>query len=177
MRCKSSISSNIFFRNMCRNMNRDVNELIVRQSSKATLELREESGDYIEVTPVRCFPWKHSKKYISLRNKDSDEICLIKNLDSVSSSARQAIEQALHELDFVFKITKVISIEIEFEIRSWQVETVQGPYRFQTRLDEWPKYLSDHEILIQDVSNNLFKINNVSTLDQSSQKVLWPYLD
>src|SRR5881394_2049708 len=82
----------------------------------------------------RCFPWTFPERYISLQADDNEEVAFIsdpKDLDAAS--------QALSEAGFVFLIQRVYSVEEDFELRCFKVETPQGPRAFQTALDAWPR--------------------------------------
>lgn len=146
-------------------------------NAKGALEFIRDSGEVVEVAPVRCFPWSRQAEYISLRDKENREISLIKKLDLLSKTSRAAVITVLAELDFVFQVTRVLAIDTEFEIRNWKVETRQGGCQFQTKMDEWPWMLNSNEMLVQDICSNLFKISNIKQLDKTSQELLWPYID
>lgn len=129
------------------------------------------------VKAIRCFPWSHKDRYISLRDDKGGEIALIDDLSNLDQDSRQAIETALSETDFLFHIQRIEAIDTEFEIRNWKVVTQQGAYQFQTKLNEWPHKLKKTGYLIKDVAGNLFCIENIQSLDKASQKLLWAYLD
>jgi len=150
--------------------------LTLQYTDAGALEIQNAEQKFIAVTPIRCFPWKHPRAYISLQTSDKEELFLIDNLDSVPAESKLAIEKALRELDFSFVITKINSIILEFEIRRWSVETLQGHYEFQTKLEDWPQQINDDELLIRDISGNFLIVRDLTNLDEQSQKLLWPYL-
>ena len=74
-------------------------------------------------------------------------------------------------------MTRVLEIEEEVEIRRWQVETAQGPRRFVTRLDDWPRALPGGGLLIRDVAGDLYHLADPARMDQESRELLWAFVD
>jgi len=134
----------------------------------------DERGVALRIAP--CFPWSRAGRYISVRTSGDKEIALIGNLSELAKDTRRLVEQALAEIGFVLEITRVKSIETEIEVRNWVVETRQGPFTFQTKLDEWPDPLDDGNLVLRDVAGNLFLIPDPTTLDAQSRKLLWPFV-
>ena len=65
----------------------------------------------------------------------------------------------------------------EVEIRTWKVETRQGPRSFQTRLDDWPTEVPGGGIVIRDVSGDLYLVADPNGLDEGSRERLWAFVD
>ncbi len=131
-------------------------------------------------TPVHvrpCFPWSEPSKYLSLRDDEDDEIVLVRDPSELDAASRQALEGALVETGFLFRLTHVLEIEEEVELRRWHVRTEQGDRTFQTRLDEWPRRLPDDGLLIRDVNGDLYHLAEPGTLDAHSRSVLWAFVD
>jgi len=149
----------------------------ISQTADGGLNISINQQHPVNVIPSRCFPWSKNNQYISLRTFQGEEITLIKNLSLLDDESRMAIESALSEFAFIMEIEKIITIETEFEIRNWQVITRQGPYNFQTKLDEWPQKMNTNGLFIRDVAGNLFQIDNIASLDASSRQKIWPYVD
>jgi hypothetical protein len=63
------------------------------------------------------------------------------------------------------------------EIRSWKVETRQGPRSFQTRLDDWPMDVPGGGIVIRDVAGDLYHVAEPEKLDRRSRTWLWAFVD
>lgn len=125
----------------------------------------------------RCFPWTEPSRYISLRDDQDNELALVKCLTRLDRDSRAVMEEALAEAGFVLEIIRLESLERDFEIRSWTVETRQGPRTFQTKLDDWPRALPNGGLLIRDVAGDLFYIPNPGALDFKSQRLLWAFVD
>lgn len=131
-------------------------------------------------TPVsvhRCFPWSEPLRFISLQDDGGREVALIQHPAELDGTSHDALVQALTEASFVFRITRLVHVEDEIEIRDWQVETGQGPRRFQTRRDDWPQELPGGGLLIRDVAGDLYHIPDPARLDARSRRLLWTFAD
>lgn len=135
------------------------------------------NGSDVTVQVQRCFPWSEPGKFISLRDEDGNEIALIEDMHALDSISFKAVEKALSTAGFVMEIRKVLSLEDDFEIRSWEVLTIQGRRKLQTNLDDWPQEVPGGGLVIRDVSGDLFFIANPDELDNRSRKLLWGFLD
>ncbi len=125
----------------------------------------------------RCFPWSRPTEFVSLRDHNENEFALVRGLGELDSSSREILEQALAEAGFVLEIVRILAIEEEVEIRDWSVETRQGPRRFQTRLDDWPREVPGGGLLIRDVAGDLYLVADPSGLDKQSRDLLWALAD
>lgn len=134
-------------------------------------------GKSSAVSVARCFPWSAPGRFISLRDAERREFCLVAEPADLDEASRQALEQALIEADFVLEIEGIVSVREEIEIRSWEVMTRQGARRFQTKRDDWPRVLSDGGILIRDVAGDLFHIRDPDRLDAGSRGLLEAFVD
>jgi hypothetical protein len=131
-------------------------------------------------TPVQvacCFPWTHPHEFISLRDDKGREQELIENLHELPSPLREMIEEELAQRNFMPRITGIEAIADEIELFHWRVITDVGPRRFLTRRSDHPRKLANGDVLIKDVSNDLYLIRNPKGLDAKSLKLLWVYLD
>ncbi len=142
------------------------------------LVLRQENGE--SETPVlvaSCFPWTHPRQFISLRDDKGKEQVLIDDLQQVEAPARELIEDELAERNFLPRLTGIEAITDEIELFHWKVTTAAGPRSFLTRRSDHPRKLANGDVLIKDVSNDLYLIPNPKGLDPKSLKLLWVYLD
>jgi hypothetical protein len=129
------------------------------------------------VRAVRCFPWSEPGRFISLRDLDDEEVALVSDVSELKPGARRALTLALLEAGFVLEIEGIDAVEEEIEIRTFQVRTRQGPRRFQTLRDEWPRELPSGGLLIRDVAGDLYLLRNPGGLDPKSERLLWAFLD
>ncbi len=140
--------------------------------------LRARRGDEHRIVHVRrCFPWSEPSRFISLRDDDGEEFALVADASELDEAAQLVLEAALAEAGFVFEISAVLEIEEEVELRHWCVRTSQGPRRFQTRLDDWPRKLPGGGLLIRDVTGDFYRVANPARLDRESRSLLWAFVD
>lgn len=129
------------------------------------------------VRVVRCFPWSEPGRFISLRNADDEELALVRDVSELKPGARRALTLSLLEAGFVLEIEAIEDVEEEIEIRTFRVRTRQGPRRFQTLRDEWPRELPSGGLLLRDVAGDLYLVRNPGGLDPRSERLLWAFLD
>lgn len=150
-----------------------------RADGRLVLQQKDGSGEPVE-TPVQvacCFPWSRPYEFISLRDDKGREQLLIEDLRQVDTPARTLIEDELAERNFLPRITAIEAIIGEMELFHWKVMTNAGPRSLLTRRNDHPRKLSNDDVLIKDVSNDLYLIPNPKGLDAKSLKLLWVYLD
>jgi hypothetical protein len=129
------------------------------------------------VRPVRCFPWSHPAAYISLRDDDDEEAAFVVDPQALDPASRAALQEDLAQAGFVLHISRILSVRDELEIRTWRVETSEGPRTFQTARDEWPRVLAGGGLLLSDVAGDLYLIPRAAALDPASRRVLWAFTD
>ncbi len=134
-------------------------------------------GERTSVRVVPCFPWSDPMKWVSLRGEKDKELAFIADLDELDVDSRRALLDALAQASFVLEIARIESITDEYEIRNWKVETRQGACSFQTKMTDWPRKLANGEVLIRDVSGNLFYVESPEKMDKKSRKLLWALAD
>jgi hypothetical protein len=125
----------------------------------------------------RCFPWTFPERYISLQTEQNEELAFVSDPKALDAASQAALSQALAEAGFVFLITRVHSVEEDFELRCFKVETPQGPRAFQTALDAWPRETPDGGLLIEDVAGDVFRIEDAGSLDARSRELVWELVD
>jgi hypothetical protein len=140
------------------------------------LWLVKSAGD-VAVELVRCFPWTSPARYLSLRNSEGEEQAFVLDASELDPHSRRAVEQTLARSSFVLEITRILSVEEDFELRSWRVETAQGPRTFQTPLDGWPRELDAGGLVVEDVYGDLYRITDPERLDPKSKRLLWAFVD
>ena len=120
----------------------------------------------------RCFPWSAPGRFVSLRDRDEEEVALVRDLTELGVDSRRALERSLAEAGFVIEVEGVEEVEDEIEIRHFRVRTKNGLRSFQTLRDEWPRTMAGGGLLIVDVSGDLYRVRDPTALDKKSQKKL-----
>ncbi len=135
------------------------------------------NGDARPVHVYRCFPWSEPGRFVSLRDTEEQELAMVFEPAELDPDSRRVLEGALAEAGFVLEVTAIQHVEDEVEIRTWRVDTRQGPRTFQTRLDDWPRDVPGGGLLIRDVAGDLYHVSDPSALDGASRALLWAYSD
>ena len=143
-------------------------------SKYGVLYLHQEDGKE-RVTIRKCFPWSQAEQFFSLQNDEGEELALIERVSDLNGESLKALVQGLVAASFSFEVLKVYSVELDFELRIWDVDTTQGRRTFQTKPMDWPRELSGGGLLIQAIDGDLYRIADVSQLDEASQKQLWSF--
>ena len=157
---------------------------VLEKQEKLKLERRADgqlwavsNGEERAVRLHRCFPWSEPSRYLSLRDTENEEFALVRSLDDLEPASRDVLRDAIAEVGFVLEVERITGVEEEIEIRTWKVETRQGPRSFQTRLDDWPMDVPGGGILIRDVAGDLYHVADPDKLDAKSRTWLWAFLD
>ena len=135
------------------------------------------NGATLPVRVHRCFPWSEPDQFLSLRDKENQEVAMVTHLEELEPESRKALTGSLLEAGFVLRVTQILAVDEEVEIRSWRVETEQGPRSFQTKLDDWPWEVPGGGIVIRDVAGDLYYVADPEALDEKSRKWLWAFVD
>ena len=153
-------------------------DLFRREDGRLVLRHRKD-GQAAE-TPVQaacCFPWSHPREFISLRDDKGKEQGFIDRLDDLPSGPRVLMDEELANRTFVPRIEAVESITPQAELFHWRIVTDAGPRSLLTPRHDYLHTLPDGKVVIKDVSNDLYLVENPSKLDPRSRRLLWAYLD
>lgn len=148
--------------------------------------LRRGAGGLLEVvrkdkrTPVKVcqsFPWTHPGRFLSLRDSEGKEKAFINNIEDLDAESQAALFEELTDARFVLEVTRILSIELEYEINNWTIETRQGARTFQTKKDAFPWEAPNGGYLLRDVAGDLYFIRDPEQMDDKSQRLLWAWVD
>ncbi len=150
-----------------------------RADGRLVLKNKNEAGEDTE-TPVQvvcAFPWTMLREYISIRDDKGRELVLIDGMKDLKDPVKKIIDEELARWSFLPRITRIESVTSEMELFRWKVETSSGPRDFLTHRHEYPRALPGGQILLKDVANDLYLIENPKELDPKSRKILWAHVD
>jgi len=139
------------------------------------LAIQSEHGP-VAVEISRCFPWTTPMDYLSLRDKEGEELLFLKSLSDLEPKSRELLEKEIARSTGTFQIESIQSLKKEIELRCWEVTTKQGVRSFQTELDEWPRELPNGTFLVEDLFGDLYVIPELEKLDPATQKLFWPLI-
>lgn len=134
-------------------------------------------GSSVPVEVVRCCPWSAPGRLLSLRDAGGEEVAFVADPTELDAKSRAALAATLARSGFVLEITRIFTIQEDFELRSWRVETAGGARLFQTPLDAWPQRLDNGEVVVEDVHGDLYRVSDLHALDAKSQKLLSALVD
>lgn len=153
------------------------NQLKLRWEEAAGRLSLKKNDEWLVVQVKACFPWGKDMGNYSLRDGDANEVGFVETLENLEIESRQALLKSLRESSFHFEVTEILEMNEEFELRTWLVETRQGPRKFQTRLTDWPRHIGEGCYIIRDVQKDLFVIEDIKSLNATSKKLFWPFSD
>jgi hypothetical protein len=148
----------------------------IKLSKSGQLQVvRDEQTTAVRVQP--CFPLSDPDRFFSLLDADGNEVCMIENPSALDGAGHDALSSAIADAAFTIKVTSIEAINNDIDLRIWQVVTSSGARTFETRLGSWPRKLEDGGVLIQDIAEDLYHIENVDALDSKSRQLLWAFSD
>ncbi len=136
-----------------------------------------QGNENTEVQAISCFPWIHPDKFISLRDNKGQERLFITDLSHLPTEIRITLEEELQKRNFVPHIITIYKLEEKKGLFAWEVDTNAGLRSFFTNKQEQLRTTTTVSLIIKDINNDLYQIQNLQTLDYNSTKLLWIYLD
>ena len=122
-----------------------------------------------ECRVVRCLPWSLPDQYVSILDKEGNQVRLFRSLDEVPASCREVVTEELAAQYFVPRIDRVRRVDDSFDVLIWVVDTDSGPVEFQVKHDEDIRVLDNHRVIIGDHRGMLFEIPCLEKLDELSR--------
>ena len=146
----------------------------LRRSARGHLVLQPDADtDPIEpVRVVRCFPWSLRDRFVSIRDKDGNEVVLLKDLETIEGQTHRLVEEELASQDFIPHIEAVESVDDRMQAMTWQVRTDRGPIELQIKSTDDVRQLDDQRIAIKDHAGGMFEIVDLGALDPRSQRLV-----
>lgn len=132
-----------------------------------SIEYADEIVENIHVE--RAFPLNAPNQFIVVKNEEGDEIGILEHIKHLDSDSQETLLQALEQSYFLPQITKIYSVESNFHIPKWSVETDRGPREFEipsSRRDV--RVVGDGRVLLRDADGNRYEISNYRKLDPDS---------
>lgn len=130
-------------------------------------------GDQRGVSRVtRNFPKTNPDRYISLLDEEGHEIGIVEDPSTLDPSSREVMDAALRDVYFVPTIHAIRSIQIDGEASSWEVETDDGPRAFRVKERDDISTYDIPVIVITDVNNRKYRIEDYDELDPDSKTLI-----
>ncbi|MBR6676372.1 MAG: DUF1854 domain-containing protein [Clostridia bacterium] len=136
-----------------------------------------ETTHHLRVWLHRSFPLDMPFEYISVQNKDQEELGLIKSISDFDADERDIITAELERKYYTPTVTKIITLKETRGFSFWRVMTDAGELSFT--LQDTSKSIARvgaDRAFIFDICGNRYEIRSLSALDKNSYRKLELYL-
>ena len=150
-------------------------EAKIVRTGDTLVELQLYSGEiYSDLEPRYLFPLSGNKKYITLLDSSLKEQAIIRDLSHLDPQSRAALESCLAEYYIIPKILGVVDVSDKFGVHTWTCRTDRGLRKFRIKDRHVSiKLLYDGRVLVRDVNDNRYEIEDINKLDKKSQRLLF----
>jgi len=132
---------------------------------------------HTDVQPVRAFPIAAPGEGLSLVGSNGHELLWIERLADLPQVPRQLIEEELAVREFTPAIQRICSVSSFSTPSTWNVETDRGAAQLVLKAEEDIRRLAGRtRLLIVGADGVQFKIDDSSTLDKGSRRLLERFL-
>ena len=117
----------------------------------------------------RAFPFDLLEEYISVQNKDQEEIGLIREMADFDEAAQEILRSELEHKYYTPRITRIVSLKEAHGYSFWQAESDAGELQF-TLQDTFRNLLrvGEDKVFVFDNYGNRYVIESLKALDRHS---------
>lgn len=143
-------------------------------------EITGEDGERVSHKRVwlhRSFPFDRPNEYISVQNKDQEELGLIRRIGDFDSDEAKIITDELERKYYTPAVSRIITLKETRGFSFWRVITDSGELNFT--LQDTSKSIvriGADRAFIFDICGNRYEIKSLSALDKNSYRKLELYL-
>lgn len=143
-------------------------------------EMEGEDGETVRHGRVwlhRSFPLDMPDEYISVQNKDQEELGLIRSISVYDEETARLLKDELNRKYYTPTITRIITLKETRGFSFWKVMSDSGELTFT--LQDTSKSISkigNDRAFIFDICGNRYEIKSLSALDKKSARKLELYL-
>jgi hypothetical protein len=130
------------------------------------------TDEHVDLRPAPVFPISGVADFVSFLDEKGKEAVLVRDLGGLDEESRAALAEELGRAYFVPKIISIYEIEDAHGAARWEVETDRGFRIFDIRDREDVRVLGRGRLILQDADGNRYEIEDMSTLDERSRKLL-----
>lgn len=132
---------------------------------------------HTDVQPVRAFPIAAPGEGLSLVGSNGHELLWIERLADLPAGPRSLIEEELAVREFIPAIQKICAVSSFSTPSTWEVETDRGAAQLVLKAEEDIRRLAGRtRLLIASADGVQFKIDDSTTLDKASRRLLERFL-
>lgn len=160
----------------------DINVIDIRNaefyhSGNEFVGLRYLGKDYKRVIFSRILPLTNPNTYISVMDTESKEIGIILSTDEMCSKQAEIVNTELSKRYYCPNILKITSIKEKMGYVYFDVSIKGRSRNFAVKdVSKNIRQIGDQKIMIFDVDGNRYLIEEASTMDKKSLRLLEPYL-
>lgn len=148
----------------------------------ATITSPDENGEmktvrHTRVWLHRSFPFDMPFEYISVQNKDQEELGLIRKISAFSEKEQELLVAELERKYYTPKILKIVTLKETRGFSFWKVIADSGELSFT--LQDTSKSIvriGGDRAFVFDICGNRYEIESLSALDKKSYRKLELYL-
>ena len=128
------------------------------------------------VVPVHAFPISAPAEGVALVSAGGQELVWIDNLNDLSGTTRQLVEEELASREFIPEIKQLLQVSTFATPSIWSVETDRGHTNFILKGEDDIRRLNHNSLLIADNNSIHFLIRDIQQLNKHSRKLLDRFL-
>jgi len=131
----------------------------------------EDEKEYDRVFLHRSFPNEMTENYISVLDRDNNEIGMIRDINDFDETAKELLRRELKRKYHVFTIKKISSVKEKYGYSYWNItdETGEREFTVQDTYKSITKITSER-VCVTDIDGNRYEIPSLSALDRRSAK-------
>jgi len=122
------------------------------------------------LSPSKPFPIT-APNFIIFKDGDGVDVCVIKDYAQLDLESRENLQILLDKMYFIPRILKIEKIETSGDEFEWKTVTDKGPREFRTR-GRMSVIPMGKRLIITDVNDNVYEIENLPKLEARSKKVI-----
>jgi len=131
------------------------------------LRMKWDDTEYPRVTLHRIFPFSTSDHYISVQDKENNEIGIIENMADFPADVQEIMVSQINLRYFAPVIQSITSVKEDFGYLLWTVETDVGTMVFTSQTSQGMMVqVADNHYLIIDLDGNRFEIPDLRKLSK-----------
>lgn len=128
-----------------------------------------QNGRFEALEARRLFPITGSDKYITLLDREENEVAIIRDLNTIMEDSKKAVLEALRHYYLIPKILEITEISEKHGTIRVNAVTDHGKCYFEVNDRAHNlKVLFDRRVLIRDTNDNRYEITDFKNLDRKS---------
>jgi len=161
-------------------------ELSFSLSENGFVCLKYNGNEYKQVILARIMPFTKPYNYISVMDKERNEIGIVKDIYELNSESADIVKTELNRRYYCKQVISIISAKFKMGYLYIDAEMKNGNETIaindtsknirQLAQEVGTEKLASGRILITDVDGNRYEIKDLSKMDKKSQRAIIPYL-